>query len=548
MNRMKKIINMLLLLSACGSLTAQPADDLERAFYYQRYQEAGRLLQQRLLQDPADAAARYGKTQLYLRQGFIDSARILLAQMSLPAAAGDRDGDWLLMARSAVLLASGEAQAAADQIEQVLQASRYKNEALLAAGLGAMAAAPKADWQRALGWLQQAPEKLARRAALQTLAGDLYRRMGEGGKAVRAYEDALADDPGYAEARYKTGLIYKSQQNPEIYLEQFSAAVNADSTYAPALYQLYAHYFTRDVQQAARYLYAYIRHSEPSPEQAYLEMDLQYVSGQTAAALQTARLIRARDGDAVQPRLFKLMAYAEAALGDSAAAVKAMQAYFQRQPDSLRVAKDYVLNIRLLQFQRGDTAAIVDNYRKAIAREENADDKISYMKALADLQRERGNRDREARWREAIVQSKAQPSNLDIYNWGLALFYSRDYDKADSVFALYEEKYPDQVYGYLWRARCNALIDSTMEKGMAVPHYLKLIAVAHQDSVRNRDLLLRAYGYLGVYEANITRQYSASLEYFSKVLELDPANTDAITNAAVLKKLISRQGNGSDMN
>lgn len=39
-------------------------------------------------------------------------------------------------------------------------------------------------------------------------------------------------------------------------------------------------------------------------------------------------------------------------------------------------------------------------------------------------------------------------------------------------------------------------------------------------------MLLKAYGYLGGYEANVTKDYLASLAWFEKYLELDPDNTD----------------------
>ena len=91
------------------------------------------------------------------------------------------------------------------------------------------------------------------------------------------------------------------------------------------------------------------------------------------------------------------------------------------------------------------------------------------MITLADLQKEMGNREREAVWRENIYLNKEHPSNLHIYNWGLALYGDENYQKADSVFAIYEDKYPEQIYGYLWSAGSNALLDTTMEKGLAVP-------------------------------------------------------------------------------
>jgi len=94
------------------------------------------------------------------------------------------------------------------------------------------------------------------------------------------------------------------------------------------------------------------------------------------------------------------------------------------------------------------------------------------------------------------------------------------------------------LYGYLWRARSNAAIDTSMMLGLAVPHYNKFIELAAIDSVKNKSLLLQAYQYMGAYEANVTKNYLASKEYFTKVLMLKPSDPDADKSIKLLEKLI----------
>jgi len=185
-----------------------------------------------------------------------------------------------------------------------------------------------------------------------------------------------------------------------------------------------------------------------------------------------------------------------------------------------------------------DKSLAIDWYKKALAAEKDEKEKLSYMVSLADLQNELGNREREAKWREQVYLAKEQPTNLDLYKWGMALYYGEKFEMADSVFALYEEKYPDQIYGYLWRAKSNALIDTAMENGLAIPHYIKLAEVAAQDTAKNKAILLGAFEYLGPYEANIKKDYAASLGYFEKILEFDPENNDANRNVGILRKKV----------
>ena len=55
---------------------------------------------------------------------------------------------------------------------------------------------------------------------------------------------------------------------------------------------------------------------------------------------------------------------------------------------------------------------------------------------------------------------------------------------------------------------------------------------------RQQTLLVRAYEYLGAYEANTTKDFTTSLEYYDKILQLEPDNNEAKRNAELLEKWI----------
>jgi tetratricopeptide (TPR) repeat protein len=127
---------------------------------------------------------------------------------------------------------------------------------------------------------------------------------------------------------------------------------------------------------------------------------------------------------------------------------------------------------------------------------------------------------------------------MDIYNWGLAHYAAQEYQKADSVFGLYISKYPNQVYGYYWKARSDALIDTTMALGMAIPYYTKVIELASARPEENKNILIQAYGYLGAYAANVKKDYPNALQQFEQILVLQPGNADAIRFRDILKKWV----------
>ena len=545
---MKKlyVILTLILLNAIA-LKSQTIDDARKDVYYAKYKSAKNILQSALSNDKASPYAWYWLMEVYLKEKNIDSANKIASTIPAPLLEqrSMKDNPLVFIGRAHVLLDSGLTTEARSQMDEVLKAGKYKNPVALLAAARANIESKNGDVQWALELLGQAVKKDKKNAEIYTAIGDAYFKMTDGGKAIVNYDQAIALNPSYAEPMYKTGVIYKTQKNKEIYLEKFTKAYEMDSAYLPALYELYYYYYFTDVVKANQFLNAYIRHADADPMHGYMITDLQYVSKKYKEAIAGADSILMAEGSEAQPRLYKLVAYSKAALGDSTAALQYMNTYFDKQDTAQIVAKDYELKANLLEKLSPDKAEAIVWYRKALAADSNKNEKLNYMIALANIQQELGNRERESVWRERVYENKKSPTNLDIYKWGMALYSAENFEKADSVFALYESKYPDQVHGYLWRARSNASIDTTMEKGLAVPHYKGLVEVALKDSVKNKPLLLRAYQYLGAYEANVTKDYAASLEYYSRILALNPEDAEADKNAKILEKWV-KDGKGNN--
>jgi tetratricopeptide (TPR) repeat protein len=540
---MKQTISIIAFFFCIYQSGAQNMEDARRNFYYQRYESAKKILHSILLQnnDAADEAV-YLLGEVYLKQKHIDSAYMVM-ELAINKVnernISYNEAPLTAVGWAHVLLDSGNTADARKMMEAVLQAARYKNIPALLAAAKANIDSKNGDVQWALELLEKAQKKDKKNASVYLLKGDACRKIADGGNAVLNYAEALRKNPSLAETKYKEGLIYKTQNNEEVFLERFTEAYAVDSAYAPALYQLYAYYFFKDVNKAAYYLSAYLRHADPATEHLYMIADLDFVSKKYTAAIATAEKIISAEGMKTQPRIYKLMAYSMAATGDSLTALEKMTDYFSKQDTAEIVPKDFALMAKLQLNDSSGRAAAATWYEKAIAAETDVNEKTGNMMILADIEKELKNYHKEAYWRGEIFKNKPGVTNLDIYKWGTALYAAANYAAADSVFSIYEEKYPAQVYGYLWRAKSNALIDTTMTMGLAVPHYQKLIEVAEADSLKNKVILLNAYGYLGTYEANIKKDYQASLEYFNKILALDPENEDALKFTVTLKKWLN---------
>ena len=111
-------------------------------------------------------------------------------------------------------------------------------------------------------------------------------------------------------------------------------------------------------------------------------------------------------------------------------------------------------------------------------------------------------------------------------------------------FGLYCAKYPEQSFGYYWRAKAKALQDREMKEGLAIPAYKKVVDVLEKNpnDPNFKKWITDAYSYLAAYEANTEKDYEEAIDYFEKVLSVDPENPEAKKYIDVLEKSVADKG------
>ena len=539
----KKLTFAICLLFVMGGLRSQSTVEAYRLLYYQRYEGAAHLLQSIIKADPNNAEAWWLLTRTYLHNGKTDIIRDSLRL--LPA--GNANAPLILCAYGQVLLQDHKKDSAMLCFNKALEETKQKDPKVLLAIALAQQDAPEGDANYAIDLLNRAIKRDKHNPELYVAMGNAYRKLANGTESYKAYQAALDQDNHYAEAAYRLGKIFVSQANDAMYVKYFTDAVTADSLYGPAWYELYYHYYFKDVNKAMDCLQHYIAASDKSSANDYLLTDLLYASRKYQEAIQHAQQILGQQGQQAEPRLFKLIAYSYKELNDSARALEYMRAYFGRQQDTGFVVKDYeTMGDIYDKMQQPDSAATY--YVRAAAMEKDTTKSIAYDKKLAELYKKLKDYPNQAIWLGKYYQHSPQATNLDLFNWGLAHYMAKNYPMADSVFGLYEAKYPDQDFGYYWRARSAAAIDTSMTMGIAVPHYLKLIEIAGKDttSKTNRKHLVESYGYIAAYKANAEKDYAGAIDYFEKLLDLDPGNTDAQRYISILKKNLERAAKQTD--
>ncbi|WEK34364.1 MAG: hypothetical protein P0Y53_17905 [Candidatus Pseudobacter hemicellulosilyticus] len=526
---------LTVLLSGVMMAQAQQAPEPQQFLYYQRYQSARDALHTQLKAEPANARTWYWLSQAYLQNDQIQAFKDTM--VNAPAAVVE--SPLFTVVRGHLSLLNGQADSAHLYFEKAMSDSKNKNVEVLAAVARAHVDAKAGDGNQALLALEKAFKREKKDPVLFTLQGDAYRKLANGTEAYRSYEAAIANNNGqYAPASFQLGKIFVAQKNPELYVTYFEQAIKNDAAFAPAYYELYYHYYFLDVAQASANFKQYVANTDTNPENDLLWADLLYLGKAYDQAITKTNELIAAHPENTSPRLYKLLAYSYLGKQDTATALNYMHTFLAKEVDSNYVLRDYDLMAELYATQPGkeDSAALF--YQKALTRVEDSAAYYGYYKKLGNLMAATKNYSAQAGWLGKYYDNNARATNLDLFNWGLAHFRAEEYQLADTVFGTYIGKYPEQGFGYYWRARSNALMDSGMVTGTAIPHYEKLIAVLELDTsnATNRKWLVESYGYIAAYQTNTAKDFPAAISYLEKVLTIDRDNKDAARYIEILEK------------
>ncbi|NML19294.1 tetratricopeptide repeat protein [Pseudoflavitalea sp. G-6-1-2] len=534
-------------------LFAQSVEQGKKFFYYERYKSAKEALESVLSANPNNIDAVYWLGQTLLAQKDSVGAKNLYKKLL------EQNGNapLVLVGMGQLELMEGKVNDARQRFEMAVTTTKGKDIDVLNAIGRANINAKKGDANYALEKLNLATQvKGFKDPETYILMGDAHRKLIQGGEAVQAYNKAFQLDNKLASAKHKIAKVYMTQNNPDFFLPAFEEAIAADPAYAPTYNELFIYWYNRNVNTAAANLEKYAANTDAGPEVEYLKTDMIWSKGDPAGAKAKAEQLIQQYGDKVKPRMYKMVAYAEDTLGNVAGAKKAMDTYFSKVDAEDVVPQDYVLLATIDSKTPGAESNAFANLEKAVALDTLAKNKVDYINKATALAKKLGNKAAVAKWSGIAYKVDPNPSQTDLYNWGYAEYSAGNYQTSDSIFCgVYQSKYPDQIYGYLWCARSKvALDDSTAPKGLAVDAYKLLAEKSLQiDSAKFKGQALTSYWYLIQYYNDVKKDKETALLYLNKVLEIDPTNETALKFKGIFEKQLKpggsqpkpKTGNGS---
>jgi tetratricopeptide (TPR) repeat protein len=532
---MKSFISLVAAVVLGGNfLAAQSVEDGKKFFYYKRYKSARETFEKIVNANPNNIEAVYWLGQTLIEQG--DSTAAKEQYQKLLTQNGN--APLVLAGMGQIELMEGKTNDARQRFESAISLTKGRDVDVFNAVARANIQAKAGDANYAIEKLTQATQvKRFNDPTTYLLMGDAYRKLIDGGNAVQNYEKAFSMNNNLAEAKFNIAKIYLTQQNYSMYLKYMQEAIHADANYAPAYYDLYVYYYERDVHLSKENLEKYTAVADKTPELEYDQVTIYYAARDFQTAIEKAKEKIQQYGEKADPRYYKLIAYSYAELKDTTNAKPFMDQYFTVQKPSGYVPKDFSFHAQLLSKFPGNEAEAFAKFEKAVELDTALTGKLQLMDEAAKLAKSMGDHAQEANWYGKIYRTDPNASNRDLYNYGFALYQAQMFDSAYAVFKTYQEKYPDEIYGYLWGSRAAQGIDSTFEQGLAATEYEIFAREASRiDSVKFKSQIIFSYKLLAQYYNNVKKDADSAILYLEKVAAIDPQDEAAKKFLDMLKK------------
>jgi len=515
MHKVKIISSLITLLFTGNILFAQTIDEGKRFLYYERYNSARDVFSKMVNANPNNVEAAYWLGQTYLGQEDSVSAKTLY-QKTLSANA---NSPLMLVAMGQMSLMDRQNNEARNRFETAISLTKGKDYNILNAIARANVDARSGDAAYAIEKIKMIPEN-KRTAEMWTTLGDAYRKMTDGANAQISYQSALGVDPNYTKASFMIGRLYQTQgtsQEP-YYMKYYNEAMQKDPKYAPVYAWLSEYYYRRDINKAREYLDKYIGVADPDSKNCYYQASFLYASSKFQESITKANECIAAGGQNPYPSLYGLKAFAYDKVGDSASAKTFFETYFQKQKPENLLSGDYATYGRVLLKFPGNEAKAADYIQKAITLDTLEVNKIEYITSVANNYLAAKNYNEAGKWYSRVLGVKKNVTKTDLYNAGYNYYRGSNYTAADSIFKIYQQKYPDDILGFQLGAYSQAYIDSTGTLGLAKPTYEKVIqlASASKDTANAKQQLIPAYNYmLAHYHKN--KDYASALTWNEKI-------------------------------
>lgn len=535
---MKKILASVIGIFSLtvGVVEAQSVANGVNDLYAERYQSAKATFEKLIAANPNDIQATYWLGQTYIGMEDIAGAKSVYDKGLTTSA----NAPLLLVGAGQIDLIQNRINEARQRFETAITmtVSKKTNDPEILNAVGRAITKTYTDKEKK-GDINFAVQKLEEASQIKTkdnaLLADIFVNLGDaylkakpgenGGPAFSSYQKSMQAHPNFALPDYRMAQLFKTQRNWELHEKYLNDAVAKDSRFAPAYYDLaYYKMGRQDLAAAERYAGLYAQSADNDPQNEYLRGSILFAQKKYDEAIGIANTIISKLGDKAKARVYKLLAYSYVDKKDTATAKRNIDQYFAKVKPEEVVGLDYKLKADIYLATPGQEEVAYNAVLDGVKADTIMENKIELLKKAAESFRNKGMREKEGDLMGVLLQTKPNPTINEMFDAGRAWYFGQAYTKSRDLFLKFQEKYPNEVYGFEWAFNASRAVDTVAKDSIAVPDAVKLFDFAQKDTAKFKKQYLNAAGFLVGYYANDAKDGVKALEYVKKMLVLDPAN------------------------
>ncbi|KOS08396.1 hypothetical protein AM493_16940 [Flavobacterium akiainvivens] len=553
---MKEFKLLGLSLVFVGAAHAQDAKDAKKAIDAEQYQKAKNTLKTLIASEPQEGKNYFLIGDIYLTQTETDSAAYYFNK----GVAVKDNPEYNQIGLAHIALNKGDAAGAQAKFAAVEKDLRKRDvEQLIYMGK-AYIYSDNPNYVKAIEYLNKALAKDEKSAEAFFYRGEANYRNKDSNAAFSDYRNAFNLDNTLLKAKLKLGVLKKNTKAafPEA-VADFNALLATNPNYGPAYRELAETYYlwgsmdrakyAENTKQAIAFYEKYMQNTDYSLNSRMRHADFLVLAGDYKALEAEAKEMQKLDK--VNPRILRYLSYSAYENGNYQESLDAMNKFIASVEPKRIIARDYLyrglaqLALNVATDEEGNTTVVdqakfdeaIADIKKAAATDIEITNEFGAIGQKLFKQKLYGP--------AAVVLGAATENpegrNLfvDNFYYGFALYadyvtkpddqkatYAESLVKADSAFAKVNELNPEFPEAFIYKAKVNQLVktdEAYAKMASAYDSYIALIvAKGPADVEKNKKNLLEAYDNAGAYY--VAKDKVKAKEYFTKSLELDPAN------------------------
>lgn len=550
-----KIFSLLLLASA--SMNAQDVDQASKAIDAEQYEKAKSILKSILNTTPTNGKASFLLGNVYLRQSVEDSAKIYF-QKGLAAKEGanlnniglgqiDLDNNKITEAKANFTLATATMKKKSIE-EYIFIARAYMN-------------ASTPDYKAAIEVLNRAKAVNPNDAQLQLALGDAFYGDKNQNEAYVAYRAAYGTDSSLIRAKMQSGVLLKGARAFNEAVKAYDEVIALNPNYGPVYRELAETYYlwantdgkkyTENIQKSLGFYEKYMSLTDYSLSSRMRHADFLILAKDYKALEIEAN--KMKELDKVNPRILRYLGYAAFENGNIDAAITALTDFTTKSTNKI-IARDYfyLAQAKTKKAQGADGMItdkvafddVLSNYKKAIELDEKIANELNAIGKAYFTKKQ--YKEAASVFELAIATTTSKNFLEDNIYYGLCVYTENrnkkpeELDKeamikADKSLDVVIAATPSYLESYLYKARINNTLENDEVAQVTYQKFIDLVVVKTPEEIAaNKTKLIEAYNNIAAIYANTDKP--KAVEYFTKTLELDPANKYALDSVKVLKQ------------